>query len=180
MDCDIELTQRGIQQAKDCGKKLKRLTGQRPHLFYSPYVRAKHTASIIASNFKNVPMYECPSLHERIWGELRDIVDTHQADSHHFEFNYRPGGGESFSDTYLRVSEFFNMLRANYSYYSTNKIPLIIVSHAEWIRVALMYLTSSSVKTFIDDIKNPDNCEIKHLQMSRNNIQYTYERNCFR
>ena len=39
--------------------------------------------------------------------------------------------------------------------------PIVIVSHGEWIRLALMYLDANDVQWFALNRRNPKNCSIQ-------------------
>lgn len=73
-DYTIELTDKGIQQAKDAGVKLKQLVGDESLYFYvSPFWRTRTTFENIARQFpKSQFLYsEEPRLREQEWGYLR-------------------------------------------------------------------------------------------------------------
>ena len=163
-DSQIELSPLGIEQSKICGKSLvNKLKGNKEcTIFYSPFLRAKRTAELIDEEFILAGVYgdmiEEPLIVERAWGHLNNIIDTTEFDrTKHFDFFYRPVGGESFLECYQRVVLFFQELRR-----MPNALPenIIIVSHGEWLRLALMYLRRYSIEYFIEYRDNPKNCEI--------------------
>lgn len=163
-DSQIELSPLGIEQSKICGKSLvNKLKGKKECvIFYSPFLRAKRTAELIDEEFILAGVYgdmiEEPLIVERAWGHLNNIIDTTEFDrTKHFDFFYRPVGGESFLECYQRVVLFFQELRR-----MSNDLPenIIIVSHGEWLRLALMYLRRYSIEYFIEYRDNPKNCEI--------------------
>jgi len=163
-DHQIELSPLGIDQAKLCGKSLvNKLKGKKEcSIFYSPFLRAKHTADVIDQEFVLAGIYgemiEEPLIVERAWGHLNNIIDTTEFDrTKHFDFFYRPVGGESFLECYQRVILFFRELRR-----MSDDLPdtIIVVSHGEWMRLALMYLRRYTIEYFIEYRDNPKNCEI--------------------
>jgi broad specificity phosphatase PhoE len=75
----------------------------------------------------------------------------------HFHFFFRPPGGESFFDVYQRVVMFFQEMK---KYLTGDEKEICIVSHGEWIRVALMYLRETTVEDFQTNRIKVKNCEI--------------------
>lgn len=158
-DSEIPLTAKGESQARAVGDRLASLVEDRPfRILHSPYLRAKNTATLIDSQFilhgKYGQMHEDVLLYERGWGDLRHIVESEKFDSDsHFDFFYRPLGGESYADVYVRVVTFFNSLKAD-----SSREDAIIVSHNDWIQLALMYLRGYSVKYFSKNRGILENC----------------------
>jgi 2,3-bisphosphoglycerate-dependent phosphoglycerate mutase len=159
-DHDIPLTDRGREQSCDVGNRICGLVQDRPfRIIHSPFLRALDTAKIIDRqcilNGKYARVSESPLLYERSWGNLRGIVDNAETLelNMYFNFFYRPTNGESFADVYQRVVLFFQELRQDLC-----QDDIVIVSHGEWIRLALMYLRGYSVKYFNDNHKSPENC----------------------
>ena len=158
-DHEIEITEKGKEQSRSAANKLSLLIGESDAtIVYSPFMRTRQTAEIIDSEFilrgKFCDNYECPLLYERSWGNLREIVDSPKLDKHtHFSFFYRPLNGESFADTYVRVCAFMQNVKDGQ--YGQND--LIIVTHGEWIRLALMYIRRYSVEYFNKNHNNPNN-----------------------
>lgn len=162
-DFEIELTYLGHEQANNCGRVLANIIPYSPAIFYSPFKRAKDTAEIIDRELIKAGLYanmiEEPLIFERIWGaDFNSIIETDLFDrKKHFSFYYRPLNGESFSDCYTRVVLFFQELHR-----MRDTLPdhIIVVSHGEFIRLAIKYLSGTSIKHFIDNRSNPKNCEI--------------------
>jgi len=157
-DWNVPLTEKGFEQAENVKNsgKLDRVD----IVFYSPYLRCKQTCYTIFSNPKlwNPEIIENPLLVERDWCGLRDIVDGKEFDrDKHFHFFFRPPGGESFFDVYQRVVMFFQEMK---KYLNDNINNVCIVSHGEWIRVALMYLRGTTVEDFQTNRIKVKNCEI--------------------
>ena len=160
----IGLTDVGREQAKAAGKRVSYLVQNRPFtLVHSPFVRAAETASIIDRQCildgKYADVHESPLLYERSWGNLREITDSPELDANmHFNFFYRPVSGESFADTYVRVVTFMQEIRLGR--YAHDDI--VIVTHGEWIRLALMYIHGKSVDYFTRYCTNPENGKVIH------------------
>lgn len=176
LDCDIELAERGKQDALNAADKIFEMsfklktnnrlypeTNNEPiryNLFYSSYLRAKQTANIIhnrSGEWDGIHInkfIETPLCREREWGGLRDIVEMGKKTEDHFNFFYRPTGGESFADCFHRVATFHQWL-INTTTYENN----IVVAHGEFNKLYLMYLLNWSIEEF-KKWKNPKNGEV--------------------
>jgi len=157
-DWNVPLADEGFEQAQavHSSKKLENCD----LVFCSPYLRCKQTCDIIFTNnrFWNPTIIENPLLVERDWCGLRDIVDGKEFNAEkHFHFFFRPPGGESFFDVYQRVVMFFQEMK---KYLTGDEKEICIVSHGEWIRVALMYLRETTVEDFQTNRIKVKNCEI--------------------
>jgi broad specificity phosphatase PhoE len=161
-DCDICITEHGHNQAKECSNLLVSLVGTNDvDMYVSSYMRAiqtsKYMFDALLNNGNIVSTQENPMLRERDWGSLRDIVDNrHLKREAHFNFYYRPDKGESYADAYARVFSFFTHLRC-IRQQNNSTTDVVIVSHGEWIRLALMYLDGFGVDYFTEHRKNPKN-----------------------
>lgn len=165
-DCDIQLTPLGHEQSLAAGTQLAALISHpTPQLVCSPYMRAKQTASNIYSVLAQdgVPsLTEDVLVREREWGSLRTVVDNrHLKREEHFNFYYRAECGESYADAYQRVVLFFQGVLLQRLRNSSDERPIVIVSHGEWIRLALMYLDANDVEWFALNRRNPKNCSIQ-------------------
>jgi broad specificity phosphatase PhoE len=158
-DYEIELTDLGREQALQCGQTLAETLGDSPEIYFSPFRRAYDTANIIAKQFKWATLEESDLLRERTWGYLKQIVDDGHKTEKHFKFFYRPFGGESFCDAYSRAVEFLGKLRDR-----RNNSPIIVVSHNELIRVALMHVNRVAISDFNLQRRLIGNCEIIKTQ----------------
>ena len=115
-DADVELTDRGGEQARDVGRLLVQLDRARPAVWCSPFLRARRTAQIALEEAGF-------GLDVRIDERLRDrdlglvdrltaggIAARHPGEAArrrwHGKFYYRPAGGESWTDVALRVRSF--------------------------------------------------------------------------
>lgn len=170
LDCDIGLTDKGFKDAEKAAVKIRTLSNKIQYaaqhypsalvptyfnLYNSPYKRAIETAGRISESmgaFENMGAFktynieehiETPLIREREWGELRDIMESRLKTKDHFNFFYKPNGGESFSDTFTRAAVFHQWL-LNTSKYENN----IIVAHGEFNKVYLMHLLNWSVEEF--------------------------------
>lgn len=174
LDCDIELTEKGKDDAIDASNSIMDMMyhfdtiESHPRLnplyyfncYYSTYTRARQTAHIMHDNMTKDSNYrfnkfeETPLIREREWGGLRDIVEMGRKTEDHFNFHYRPTGGESFADCYQRAVLFHQHLLTT-SKYDDN----IIVAHGEFNKMYMMYLLGWSVEES-NRYKNPKNGEV--------------------
>lgn len=173
-DCDIGLTMQGKADAVKSGHRIIELTDkiyhrdqERPRLdisrfevFHSPYLRAQETANGIIStllvnpNYSVEEIHETPLVREREWGSLRDIVVHGMKTESHFNFYYRPDGGESFADCYQRAAIFYQWFLST-SKYENN----IIVAHGEFNKLLLHHILEWKVEDF-EKWKTPRNGEV--------------------
>jgi broad specificity phosphatase PhoE len=167
-DQDIELTEKGHDQAKNAGKWLyDTVVGWESwksfDVYSSPYTRAVQTANNIVDYLASYEddcdvtfKRQDPRLREREWGTLRDLNDSLDKGSkdHLFDFFYKPTEGESFANVYDRVACFHQWLMTQNS--NSN---IIIVAHGESIKCYLAYLFGWTPEDF-SKYKNPNNCEI--------------------
>lgn len=172
-DCDIELTEKGEQDAVSAADKIyeilhgfhmdKSNPGEEHYgfnLVHSTYLRATQTANIISTKLNMNDGYNVerisstPLCREREWGSLRDIVESKMKTDQHFNFYYRPVNGESFADAYQRAVLFHQNLVAT-SVYRNN----IVVAHGEFNKVYLMYLLGWNIEEF-EKFANQRNGEV--------------------
>lgn len=156
-DYDIPLTKKGENDALILGKI--RYTLERADAIYcSPYKRARQTAEWA----KFTPYIENCLLREREWSSLREEIESSEFDpSKHFNFYYRPQNGESFADLYQRVITFFNMLRVTHD----DDEKIVVVTHGEWIKMAMMYYFNHTVDYDVKNHTNVKNCEVVTIEL---------------
>jgi broad specificity phosphatase PhoE len=149
-DSKVPLSEKGIDDAK-----LLDLSGHVfDKLYYSPYLRCIQTKDILFG--ENVGTVD-ELLVERRWGELRDIVDSGEFDKKtHFDFYFRPKGGESFYDLYQRILKFFSYLLSEHKKGDS----VCIVSHGEWIMTALQYLRRKGFDNYHESCSCVKNLEV--------------------
>lgn len=118
-DWKIPLTEKGKEQARIAGGKLKSLVGNQPVMvFVSPYLRTRQTFEEIETALdpdQIVKVRQEPRLVEQQFGNYQVFEDVQQAkkDRHRFgRFFFRFPKGESGLDVYNRVTSFIGtMLR---------------------------------------------------------------------
>ena len=162
-DNKITLTEKGIEQAKEAGKKLKKLLGNESIQFYvSPYKRTRQTYECILESLKD-NFSDCiisSSLREQEYGNLQSEMDKQFEEQKHVgEYFYRFKDGESGADVHARISIFLQYLFRrilSIDYHAWDNV--VIVSHALTIKIFMMNFLNLSVKEF-DNLKEPNNCE---------------------
>jgi broad specificity phosphatase PhoE len=163
-ECDIDLSEKGVEQANELHEKHKlnlfnNLELNRSIIFSSPYLRALKTAQIAIGEKYKSRIIENPLLVERSWGSLRNKICERSHSDADFRFFNRPEGGESFFDLYQRVVLFIEFLR-NYREEYDN---FIIFTHGEWMKTFDMISNNTSIEEFEKTCKinKIDNCEVR-------------------
>ncbi len=119
-DYTIELTDKGILQAKDAGMKLKKLVGDETLYFYIPPLgRTRSTFENIVRQFpKDQFRYsEEPRLREQEWGYLRSYDELKRLKKKRMEygvFYYRFPSGEVGTDVYDRINDLLGFLHRDF------------------------------------------------------------------
>lgn len=143
----LDLTETGIQQAKNIQSSIKKLDID--YIFCSPLKRTIHTANIL--NVKNKQIYIDKRLIERECGEytlkpislIKDLDLLYDKNTNHYqEF-------EPFSSILERVSSFIQDLKENYK----SEDNILIVTHGDVIRGFQEYFNT------VNDVY-PKNCEL--------------------
>ena len=167
-DYKIELTAKGIKQAKSAGTKLAKMIGdERIACYVSPYKRTRQTLSGITTAFKSSQIErirEDPRLREQEWGHLRAAEKTDAIDVErqaYGTFFYRIPDGESGADVYDRAAGFLGTLYRDFQRPSYPK-NVLIVTHGFTLRVLLMRWLHWTVEEF-HELANPPNCSIFEL-----------------
>lgn len=168
MDCDIELTDVGMNDARNVAQKIQNLSEEIRYwsVYFSPYKRAVDTKDVIVEmlNFDNKVCEQrmIPQMRERDFGGLRDIMKDRALTDDHFNFFFRPPSGESLADCYDRSCFVADHLDRGKNYGNR-----ILVAHGEWIKTYLMYRLGWSIEEF-DNYKNPKNCEVILIEYDDN------------
>ena len=170
-DCDIELTDVGMNDARNVAQKIQNLSDASRYwsVYFSPYRRAVDTKDAIVERM-HLDANVCeqrmiPQMRERDFGGLRDIMKDRVLTDDHFNFFFRPPSGESLADCYDRSCFVADQLDRGQSYGDR-----ILVAHGEWIKTYLMYRLNWSIEEF-DTYKNPKNCELILIEKEN----YTYK-----
>lgn len=163
-DYTIELTEKGMEQARDAGAKLKTLVGDESVYFYiSPFWRTRSTFEQIAGSFpiSQFIYSEEPRLREQEWGYLRthdELKELLRERKEYGSFYYRFPGGEAASDVYDRINDFLGSLHRdmNRPDYPQN---CVLITHSLAIRLFIMRWFHLTVEEF-EAMKSPKNAEL--------------------
>ena len=114
---DPDLTEAGVQEAQDVGRKLLMLGFDVESAFCSALKRARHTLDLILAELdrQNITIVSNPALNERDYGELSGMSKAEAQQRWGEEqirlwrrsFDIAPPGGESLKDTVARVLPFY-------------------------------------------------------------------------
>ena len=142
---DVDLSEKGIEEAKLAGEKLKGF--KLDQAFTSELIRAKHTLNIILSTLNQcgIPVEKNKALNERMYGELEGL-NKEEVKSKYGEVQFNrwrrsfldaPPGGESLKMTQDRVLPYYQ------SYIRPCLIlgeTILVVAHGNSLRALMMYL----------------------------------------
>jgi broad specificity phosphatase PhoE len=167
-DNKIHLSEKGVEQAKLAGKRLKELIGNESIQFYvSPYQRTKDTYKYILESLKDNHS-DCivtSILREQEYGNLQSEMDKQFEEQKKVGvFFYRFINGESGADVHARMSIFLQYLFRrilSIDYHSFDNI--VIVSHELTIKFFMMNFMNLPV-TELDNIKKIDNAQFWTLE----------------
>ena len=141
---DVALTEKGIQEAKQAGEKLKPF--EFDYAYASDLQRAQNTLKLaLEVAGKTVPTTYNKALNERMYGDLQGLDKTATAQKYGDEqvkiwrrsFDIAPPNGESLKDTLARVIPYFEAeiepkLKAGKN--------VVIAAHGNSLRALIMHL----------------------------------------
>jgi 2,3-bisphosphoglycerate-dependent phosphoglycerate mutase len=114
---DIDLTEKGIEEARAAGRKLKEHGLRFDVGFTSALIRAQHSLDLVLVEMgqKNIPVFKTVALNERDYGDLSglnkdDACKTWGAERVRIwrrSYDVAPPGGESLKDTAARVLPYY-------------------------------------------------------------------------
>lgn len=163
----MELTPRGVEQAREAGARIREMTGGEPiRAYVSPYLRTRQTLRSLGIADLVDRVSEEPRLREQEWGNLWDrtaIQAQKQVRNEFGHFFYRFMHGESGADVYDRVSTFLETLHRDFDRPSFPE-NVLVVTHGMTMRLFAMRWFHWSVEYF-ESLDNPDFCEIKTLSL---------------
>lgn len=128
-DVDVPLSDLGVQQSEALGRWFATLPAEaRPNIILtSPYLRARHTADIVADSAglsrDNYTVLVDERLREKEFGILDRLtkvgIEAYHPDQAEFrrllgKFYHRPPGGESWCDVILRLRSAIEMISREY------------------------------------------------------------------
>lgn len=152
---DVELTAKGIEEAKNAGLKIKGFHFD--YAYASALKRAQDTLSFAlgtAGHPAITPIYN-QALNERMYGDLQGLDKTETAEKYGAEqvkvwrrsFDVPPPNGESLKDTAARVIPYFEAeiipkLKAGKN--------VVIVAHGNSLRALIMYLEKMTPEQILE------------------------------
>ena len=114
---DIDLTDKGVAEAREAGRKLKGQGIKFDVAFTSALIRAQRTLDLMLTELgqTNIPVFKDQALNERDYGELvglnkddaRKKWGEEQVHIWRRSYNIAPPGGESLRDTAARVLPYY-------------------------------------------------------------------------
>lgn len=175
-DYTIELTEKGIAQAKEAGEKLKTIIGEESMYFYiSPFWRTRSTFEQIARSFprKQFRFNEEPRLREQEWGYLRSYAELKELKKKRAEygtFYFRFPGGEAGSDVYDRINDLLGSLHRDFldEDYPEN---CILITHSLAIRLFVMRWFHLTIEEF-EQMAAPQNGELIIFELDEHTQDY--------
>lgn len=152
---DVPLSQRGIQEAKNAGEKLRGFTFDRA--FTSVLTRANETLRLVLEVIgqSGIPVEKDKALNERMYGELQGLNKAETAKKYGDEqvkiwrrsFDVRPPGGESLKDTAERVLPYYER---HIKPYLAKGETLLIAAHGNSLRALVMELEQLSKEQVLE------------------------------
>jgi len=151
---DVELTEKGIQEAKNAGEKLKPY--EFDYAYASDLKRAQNTLKLaLEVAGKTVPTTFNQALNERMYGDLQGLDKTETAKKFGDEqvkiwrrsFDIAPPNGESLKDTANRVIPYFKSeiepkLKAGKN--------IVIAAHGNSLRALIMHLENMTPEQILE------------------------------
>jgi 2,3-bisphosphoglycerate-dependent phosphoglycerate mutase len=144
---DVDLTDKGIAEARAAGRKLKAQGLRFDVAFTSALIRAQHSLDLMLDELaqKNIPLVKDQALNERDYGELsglnkddaRKKWGEEQVHVWRRSYDVAPPGGESLKDTAARVLPYYiqeilpRVLRSE---------RVIVAAHGNSLRALIMVL----------------------------------------
>jgi len=152
---DVELSPKGIEEAKQAGFKIQNLHFD--HSYSSSLLRAQNTLIIAlkTANHLEIPITFDKALNERMYGDLEGLDKTETAKKYGEEqvkiwrrsYDIPPPNGESLKDTAARVLPYFKdeiipKLKEGKS--------IVIVAHGNSLRALIMFLEQMTPEQILE------------------------------
>jgi 2,3-bisphosphoglycerate-dependent phosphoglycerate mutase len=152
---DVELSPKGIEEAKQAGFKIQNLHFD--YAYSSSLLRAQNTLIIAlkTANHKEIPIAFDKALNERMYGDLEGLDKTETAKKYGEEqvkiwrrsYDIPPPNGESLKDTAARVLPYFKdeiipKLKEGKS--------IVIVAHGNSLRALIMFLEQMTPEQILE------------------------------
>lgn len=175
-DYTIELTAKGVEQARQAGRALKELLGDESVYFYiSPFWRTRSTFENIVRSFPRSQFRysEEPRLREQEWGYLRTYGELKRLKAErtaYGAFYYRFPGGEAGTDVYDRINDLLGSLHRDFRVpdYPRN---CVLITHSLAIRLFVMRWFHLTVEEF-EEMRSPANCALTILELDDTGDEY--------
>ena len=148
---NFPLTEKGIEQAKRIGKRLK--DEKIDMAFCSPLSRAKQTAEEILKHHPKVPVSYEKDIIEMCYGDFEggptkiwhDLIESALKGTDEEFIQLRPPNGESFGEVVERAKEFLKKLDR---YHGKT---ILIVSHGRFMRAFLSVLLNKHLREIMQE-----------------------------
>jgi 2,3-bisphosphoglycerate-dependent phosphoglycerate mutase len=152
---DVELSTKGVEEAKNAGAKLKGYAFD--YAYASDLKRAQNTLSLALEKAEHVPLQHTynRALNERMYGDLQGLDKQETAKKYGEEqvkiwrrsFDIPPPNGESLKDTAARVIPYFEKeiipkLKAGKN--------IVIAAHGNSLRALIMYLEKMTPEQILE------------------------------
>ena len=151
---DIDLTEQGIKEAREAGRKLKGQGIKFDVAFTSALIRAQRTLDLMLTELgqTNIPVFKDQALNERDYGDLsglnkdeaRKKWGEEQVHIWRRSYDVAPPGGESLTDTLARTLP----------YYVTEILPrvlrgerVLVSAHGNSLRALVMVLDKHTTES---------------------------------
>ena len=148
---DPDLTDKGIEEAVNAGKKINGYGLSFSCMFTSALIRAQNTAKIILKEIEqeDIPTYQDKNLNERAYGSLtgmdkdeaRQKFGSEQVQIWRRSFDTSPPDGESLKDTYNRVVPYF---QKNILPHLTDGKNVLVSAHGNSLRALVKLIENIS------------------------------------
>ncbi len=152
---DVELSPKGVEEAKAAGVKLKGY--QFDYAFVSVLKRAINTLDLVldSAGIKDVVKFQNKALNERRYGDLEGLDKAETAKKYGEEqvkiwrrsFDVPPPNGESLKDTAARVIPYFENEIAPKLKLGNN---IVIAAHGNSLRALIMHLEKMTPKQILE------------------------------
>ncbi|GAA1879769.1 histidine phosphatase family protein [Lapillicoccus jejuensis] len=158
-DHALELTERGVGQARETGRALAALgVGAGSRVWASPYRRVRQTLAALEVGIDLEHVRWEPRLREQDWANFQDPADIarqREVRDRYGHFHYRFTHGESGADVYDRVSDFLESLFRDLEAPGCPDT-VLLASHGLTMRLFCMRWFHWSVELF-ESLENPRN-----------------------
>lgn len=152
---DIDLSSKGVEEAKSAGEKLKGYSFNKAYT--SALIRAQRTLDIILEIIgqTNIPVEKDKALNERMYGDLQGLNKDETREKYGAEqvklwrrsYDVQPPNGESLKDTAARVLPYYN---SKIVPDLKNGNDILIVAHGNSLRALVMSLEKLSEQEIVE------------------------------